>query len=162
MSDTILLIEDSPDDVFFLKNAFKEAGLHNPLYVAKDGNEAKEYLGGKDAFADREQFPLPLLTFLDLKLPRVMGLDVLKWIRGQPELRSLIVIILTSSQQVSDIERAYELGANAYLVKPSSPADLREIAIGIKKFWLELNHSPGSRIIPPTPNVNHGAHLQNR
>jgi CheY-like chemotaxis protein len=162
MSDTILLIEDIPDDVFFLKNAFKEAGVYNPLYVAKDGREAQDYLSGKDAFADREQFPLPCLTLLDLKLPRVMGLDVLRWIRRQPGLRSLIVIILTSSQQLSDIEGAYELGANAYLVKPSSPAELREIAITIKKFWLELNHPPIGQTIPPAMKANHGSHLQDK
>jgi len=81
-------------------------------------------------------------VLLDLKLPRVMGLEVLKWVREQAELKTLIVIILSSSQLMPDIERAYELGANAYLVKPSTPPELRELATAIKQFWLKLNHGP--------------------
>jgi CheY-like chemotaxis protein len=162
MSDTILLIEDSPDDVFFLQNAFKVAGILNPLHVAQDGKEAKDYLGGQGAFTDREQFPLPCLMLLDLKLPRVMGLEVLKWIRAQPELHNLIVIILTSSQLAPDIEMAYALGVNAYLVKPSSTAELQEIAVGIKKFWLNLNHPPAGQKIPSAAHANHGSLLQKK
>ena len=142
MSKTILLVEDEENDVFFMKHAFKEVGILNPLHVAQDGKEAMDYLSGNGEYADRERFPLPYLTLLDLKLPQVMGLEVLKWMRAQPELRTLIVIILTSSGLGPDIERAYELGANAYLVKPSSPPELREIATGIKQFWLAVNHGP--------------------
>src|SRR5688572_22848876 len=125
-----------------MKHAFEEVGILNPLQVAVDGQEAMDYLGGHGAYADRERFPLPCLTLLDLKLPRVMGLEVLQWIREQPELKTLIVIILTSSRLGPDIERAYQLGANAYLVKPSTPLELREIAEGIKHFWLSTNHGP--------------------
>ena len=142
MSKTILLVEDEENDVFFLKNAFNEVGLLNPLQVVQDGQEAMDYLSGRGEYADRARFPLPCLTLLDLKLPRVMGLEVLKWMRTQPGLKTLLVIILTSSRLGPDIERAYQLGANAYLVKPSSPPELREIATGIKQFWLELNHGP--------------------
>jgi CheY-like chemotaxis protein len=143
MSNTILLVEDEKNDVFFLKHAFKEVGILNPLQVAQDGKEAMDYLSGTGEYADRERFPLPCLILLDLKLPRVMGFEVLKWMREQPELKALIVIVLTSSRLEPDIETAYQLGANAYLVKPSSPPQLREIVIGIKQFWLELNHCPG-------------------
>jgi len=142
MSKTILLVEDEEHDVFFLKNAFKEVGIRNPLQVAEDGQEAMDYLSGRGEYADRARFPLPCLTLIDLKLPRVMGLEVLKWMRAQPGLKTLLVIIFTSSRLRPDIERAYELGANAYLVKPSSLPELREIATGIKQFWLELNHGP--------------------
>jgi CheY-like chemotaxis protein len=142
MSKTILVAEDEENDVFFIKQAFEEVGILNPLQVAQDGKEAMDYLSGNGGYADRERFPLPCLTLLDLKLPRVMGLEVLKWMREQPELRNLIVLILTSSRLEPDIEMAYQLGANAYLVKPSSPRELREIATGIKQFWLELNHGP--------------------
>ena len=142
MSKTILLVEDEENDVFFMKYAFKEVGILNPLQVAQDGQEAIDYLSGRGEYADRARFPLPCLTLLDLKLPRVMGLEVLKWVRAQPGLKTLLVIILTSSRLRPDIERAYELGANAYLVKPSSPPKLREIATGIKQLWLELNHGP--------------------
>jgi CheY-like chemotaxis protein len=143
MRKTILLVEDEENDVFFMKYAFKEVGILNPLQVAEDGQQAMDYLSGNGEFADRERFPLPYLTLLDLKLPRVMGFEVLKWMREQPELKTLIVIILTSSRLGPDIEMAYRLGANAYLVKPSSPPELREIAMGIKQFWLALNHGPG-------------------
>ena len=142
MSKTVLLVEDEENDVFFMKYAFKEVGVLNPLHVAVDGQEAMDYLSGNGRYADRERFPLPCLTLLDLKLPRVMGLEVLKWMREQPALKTLIVIILTSSRLGPDIERAYQLGANAYLVKPSSPPELRETARRIKEFWLELNRGP--------------------
>ena len=142
MIRTILLVEDEENDVFFLTHAFKDAGILNPVQVAQDGRDAMDYLSGKGAYADRERFPLPCLTLLDLKLPRVMGLEVLKWMREQADLKGRIVIILTSSRLRPDIEKAYQLGANAYLVKPSSPVELGEIATGIKKFWLELNHGP--------------------
>jgi CheY-like chemotaxis protein len=91
-------------------------------------------------YADREKFTLPCLVLLDL----MMGFDVLKWVREQPELKTLIVIILSSSQLKPDIERAYQLGANAYLVKPSTPPELRELATGINQFWLKLNHGPAA------------------
>jgi CheY-like chemotaxis protein len=139
MNDTILLVEDEENDVFFIQQAFKKAEILNPLQVAANGKEAIDYLSGEGPYADRERFPLPCLTLLDLKLPRATGLEVLQWIREQPELKTLIVIILTSSQLGPDIEKAYQLGANSYLVKPSSPKELGEIALGIKKFWLERN-----------------------
>ena len=142
MSNTILLVEDEENDIFFLKHTFKEVGILNPLQIAQDGREAMDYLSGNGEYADRKRFPLPCLTLLDLKLPRVMGLDVLKWMREQPALRTLIVIILTSSRLKPDIEMAYQLGANAYVVKPSTPPELRDIATGIKQFWLQLNHGP--------------------
>jgi CheY-like chemotaxis protein len=142
MNTTILLVEDDENDVFFLKLAFKEAEIPHLLQVAQDGREAMDYLNGHGAYADRERFPLPGLILLDLKLPQTMGLEVLEWIRGQPALKNLIVIVLTSSRLGSDIAKAYDLGANAFLVKPSSPPELREIAAAIKRFWLELNQAP--------------------
>jgi CheY-like chemotaxis protein len=144
MNDTLLLVEDEANDIFFMKHAFEEVGILHPLQVMKNGREAINYLGGKGEYADRERFPLPCLVLLDLKLPWVMGLEVLKWVREQPELKTLIVIILSSSKLVPDIECAYQLGANAYLVKPSTPPELRELAIGIKQFWLKLNHGPAA------------------
>jgi CheY-like chemotaxis protein len=140
-------VEDQEDDVFFLNRAFKDAGIATPLQVATNGRDAMDYLSGNGRFADRDRFPMPFLILLDLRLPQVMGLEVLKWIRAQPEFRTIIVVVLTSSGAVSDLEKAYALGANAYLVKPSNPWDLRETARKIKEFWLELNHA--SPLIPP-------------
>ncbi len=142
MNQTILLVEDDENDVFFMQRTFKEVGILNPVYVAQDGREAMDYLSGEGLYADRDQFPLPRLALLDLKLPRVMGLELLKWIREQPRLNDVVVIILSSSQVGHDIDMAYQLGANAFLVKPSSPPELREIVAGIKHLWLDKSHGP--------------------
>ena len=138
-TQTILLVEDEENDVVFMEMALEKAGLTNEFQVAEDGEEAISYLSGKGQFADRTRFPLPALVFLDLKLPLVMGMDVLKWIRDQPALDTIVVIILTSSQQRSDIQKACALGANSYLVKPSNPAGLVEIVELVKRYWLRLN-----------------------
>jgi len=138
MINPILLVEDDENDVFFFKHAMKKECVVNPLRVASDGQAAIDYLQGAGAFANREEFPLPSLIVLDLKLPFVMGLDVLDWIRRQPRL-SPIVIVLSSSQANADIGAAYRLGANAYLVKPSDLAKLQEMIRAIKDFWLTHN-----------------------
>jgi CheY-like chemotaxis protein len=138
---TILQVEDDPNDVFLLKHAMKKEGMANPMQVASDGQEAIDYLSGAGKFADREQFPLPGLVLLDLKLPFVMGLDVLKWIREQPNTVS-VVIILTASAEEEDIATAYRLGANAFLTKPSEASKLQEIVKAIKDFWLTHNTLP--------------------
>lgn len=142
MTQTILLVEDDPNDVFFFQTAWNKSGIANPLRVARHGQEALDYLEGAAHFADREKHPLPCLIILDLKLPRVMGLDVLAQIRGHSELRKLIVVILSSSNREEDISRAYELGANAFLVKPPEMDELADIVEAITHFWLTHNHPP--------------------
>jgi CheY-like chemotaxis protein len=142
MNRTILLVEDDANDVFFMKRAMKLAGIVNPLQVASDGRQAMHYLAGTGGYSDRTQHPLPCLVLLDLKLPHVMGLDVLKWMRAQPELRHIVVLIFTSSRLPPDISKAYFLGANSYLVKPSSPEELPETLRTIKRYWLEMNRMP--------------------
>jgi CheY-like chemotaxis protein len=139
-TQTILLVEDEENDVVFMEMALEKAGLMSAFQVAEDGQEAIDYLNGNGQFADRDRFPLPALVFLDLKLPKVMGMDVLKWIRDQPLLDSMVVIMLTSSQQRSDIQQACTLGANSYLVKPSNPLALDEVVDLVKRYWLGLNH----------------------
>jgi CheY-like chemotaxis protein len=141
-SDCILVVEDREEDVFLLEYAFKEVEIKNPVRVAADGQEAIDYLAGTGKFADRKQFPMPGLVLLDLQLPHKMGLEVLEWVRQQPELKSLIVIILSSSIHEGDIQRAYELGANAFLVKPSSTETLADMCQALKGFWLTHNQSP--------------------
>ena len=135
----ILLVEDNPDDVFFMQRACKSVGLQNPLHVAEDGSEAIDYLAGAGQFADRTKYPLPCVTLLDLKLPGKSGLDVLGWIQGREEFTTRVVIVLTTSREPRDIQEAYRLGANAYLVKPTSPTQLAEIVAAIKGFWIEHN-----------------------
>jgi CheY-like chemotaxis protein len=141
----ILQVEDREEDVFLLQYAFEKADIRNPVHVASDGQIAIDYLSGAGEFADREKHPMPCLVLLDLKLPRKMGLEVLEWIRRDPKLRTLIVIILSSSMFEGDIQRAYELGVNAFLVKPSDSHTMAEICRAIKSFWLAHNKPPLER-----------------
>ena len=141
MSQTILLAEDEPNDVYFIQQAMQKAGVVNPIQVASDGRQAIDYFKGAGKFANRAEFPLPRLVLLDLKLPHVMGLDVLKWIRQQPGF-PVIVLILSSSKEEEDIATAYRWGANAYLCKPSDITKLQDMAKSIKDFWLTQNTPP--------------------
>ena len=121
---TILLVEDDSNDVLLLQRAFRRAGLTHALQVVSDGDQAVAYLGGQGQFNDRGKHPLPSLVLLDLKLPRRSGLEVLGWIRDQkPEVKNLPVIVLTSSRLSEDVDRAYSLGANSYMAKPSGNYD---------------------------------------
>ena len=137
--DTILLVEDNEDDAFFMKQALKDAEIINPLQVVEDGQAAIDYLSGTGKFADRTKYPLPLVVFLDLKLPFKSGHQVLEWIRAQPELKKLIVIVLTSSNEPVDLNRSYQLGANSFVVKPPTPAQLLDLAEAFKLWWLRHN-----------------------
>ena len=145
MNKLILLVEDNEDDVFIMQNAFKKARITNPLFVAEDGREALDYLEGRGKFADRAQFPLPALVLLDLQLPQIHGLDVLKSIRANTALPPLLVVVLTSSDQESDIERAYRLGANSYLTKPTTPQKLDSLASCLGEYWFDWNTRPPSK-----------------
>lgn len=131
----VLLVEDNPDDVFFLERALEKSGLGWSLRVVTDGQEALDYLSGSKTFADRAQHPLPDLILLDLKLPYVSGFEVLGWIREQPGLRGLPVVILTSSPEERDQRRAAELGVRAYLLKPPNETMLRAIAEHMQGVW---------------------------
>jgi len=139
---TVLLVEDDPDDVFFLRDAFKKIGMADALRVVRDGEEAVAYLLGEAAYADRSLHPLPALVLLDLKLPRKSGLEVLEWRRGRPELMRIPVIVLTSSQSEDDMNKAYEFGANSYLVKPISSDAQLDMVKAIQGYWTALNKVP--------------------
>lgn len=136
---TILLVEDNEDDVFLMERALKGAGITNPLRVVSDGQEAIDYLGGAGKFADRAAHPAPAIVFLDLKLPLRTGHEVLAWIRSRPELESLVVVVLTSSNEPSDVRRCYSLGANSYLVKPPTSEQLLDLAKSFRGYWLTYN-----------------------
>lgn len=138
----MLLVEDDENDIFFIKRAMADANIQNPLHLARDGQEAIDYLSGVGTFAERERHPLPCLLILDLKMPRKTGIEVLQWLQTQPALQSLPVVVLSSSAQRHDIDRAYELGANAFVVKPSGISERAELMRVIKEFWLRLNEPP--------------------
>jgi len=133
----ILHVEDEESDRFLLENAFQAAGITNPVLAARDGQEAIDLLSGVGPFADRKAYPLPSLILLDLKLPVKSGFEVLQWIRAQASLRMIAVIVLTASCHPMDIERSYELGANCFVTKPPDIDGLIELAIHLKKWWLE-------------------------
>ena len=116
---TILLAEDNEDDVVIMRSVFERAAVPNPLQVVEDGEKAIEYLQGAGRFADRALHPLPIILLLDLKMPKRSGLEVLEWLRQQAGLKHLTVHILSASSRAADVARAAELGANAYLIKPS-------------------------------------------
>ena len=139
---TVLIVEDTEDDVFFLRRAMKEADINNPLQIVADGQQAIDYLDGKGVYADREKYPIPFLVLLDLKLPYVMGLDVLKWIRERPQFEKMLVVVLTSSQQDSDIEATYRLGGNFFLIKPPNRSKLLELVKNLGNGWPPFKEKP--------------------
>lgn len=141
-STTILHVEDDPNDVLLVERAFRKAGVTARMAVVSDGDQALKYLAAKEPYTRREEFPLPALVLLDLKLPRKSGLEVLEWIRATPGLKRLPVIMLTSSRQPVDINRAYDLGVNAYLAKPVSFDALVELLKTVDAFWLRVNERP--------------------
>jgi CheY-like chemotaxis protein len=130
----ILVADDDPNDVTLLEIACAKARLAFPLRVVRNGVEAIEYLGGAGQFGDRRKFPLPSLLLLDLKMPVKSGFDVLSWLRVQPGLKRLFVVVWSSSADPRDIDRAYDLGANSYVVKPSSMGDLHRL-VGQLSDW---------------------------
>ncbi len=139
---TILLVEDDPNDVLLIQRAFRKAKLISPVQVVKDGEAAVAYLTGQGSFADRQRYPMPVLIVLDLKLPRKSGLEVLAWLQQQPGLKRLPVVVLTTSKEAADINRAYDLGANSYLVKPVAFDALLEMVKTLGLYWLILNEKP--------------------
>ncbi|MGH9626904.1 MAG: response regulator [Bryobacteraceae bacterium] len=141
-SKTILLIEDNASDIDLTKRALGRCRIANRLVVAEDGKEAIDYLWGAGTYADRDISELPILTLLDLKLPRVPGLEVLRRIRQDPRTRRLPVVILTSSKEEQDMATGYDLGINSYIQKP---IDFKQFAKAIEQlglYWLVLNEPP--------------------
>jgi CheY-like chemotaxis protein len=148
----IPVAEDLDEDIELLKRAFSTVGVNVPLHFVTDGQQAIDYLKGEGAFANRAQHPLPTVMLLDLKMPVLGGFEVLEWLRVQPVLRLLVVVVFTSSADQEDIQRGYELGANSYLVKPSSFDKLLEIVRTLQDYWLSNNLSP-DLLPPPTTAV---------
>jgi two-component system response regulator len=147
MSDTkvILLVEDSPDDVELTLRAFKRSHLMNPIVVARDGIEALDFLFARGPHAERAGAPLPTLVILDLKLPKLDGLSVLKAIRADERTALLPVVILTSSKQEQDMMCGYSLGANSYVRKPVDFSEFLDAVKALGIYWLMINETPPQR-----------------
>lgn len=135
----VLLVDDSKNDAMLMRTVFERAGFVQPMRLAVDGDDAIAYLRGDGPYRDRKLFPLPTTILLDLNMPRKNGFEVLDWIRHQPALRRLRVYILSASSRTEDIERAYDLGANSYLVKPGNLDGLLSMAKCLVA-WLRISH----------------------
>jgi CheY-like chemotaxis protein len=138
----ILLAEDEEDDVILIRRAFAKANIPNPLHVVWNGQEAIAYLMGVGKYSNRDEYPLPALLLLDLKMPRVDGFEVLQWVRQQPSLAALPVLVLTSSDRIRDVNEAYRLGANSFLVKPLDFENAVELSRLINDYWLKTTKIP--------------------
>ena len=142
----ILLAEDDVNDALLVERALFRADIRNPVMVVRDGQEAINYLEGKGPFADRKNFPLPTLALLDIKMPKKNGLEVLEWVRHSGGgLKLLPVIIMSSSSIQEDIDRAYQLGVNAYLVKPTAFDELVETLKTTTDFWKDRVAHPSKK-----------------
>ncbi|HEU4326317.1 MAG TPA: response regulator [Roseiflexaceae bacterium] len=147
-TQTVLLVEDNQNDVLLLQRAMRRAQWTNPVQVVEHGDAAIAYLAGDAPYDNRARYPLPGLVLLDLKLPRRSGLEVLAWLRAQPALRCLPVVVLTSSKEHRDVSQAYQLGVNSYLVKPGAPQDLQALITLVSSYW-NANELPP--ILPGPP-----------
>jgi CheY-like chemotaxis protein len=139
---TVLLAEDDADDVLLTHIAFEKARLANPLQVVRDGEEAIAYLKGEGRFADRTKYPFPILLLLDLKMPKLHGFEVLEWLRKEPLLRPLPVAVMTSSDHDPHVAKAYELGADSYLIKPPNAEALLALVQRLHAYWLIVSERP--------------------
>jgi CheY-like chemotaxis protein len=140
----ILLVDDDGNDVLLIQRAFQKAGLKDSLRVVRDGTQAIEYLRGSGAYQDRALHPLPFMLLLDLKMPGASGFEVLQWVRAEPRFRRLLIVVLTSSNLQADVDRAYELGANSYLVKPVEFEEMVNMIRRFEVYWMEINRIPTS------------------
>ena len=132
---TILVLEDDPNDALLLRLALEKNQIHNPLQIVRDGIEGVAYLTGNGKFADRRLYPVPKVIILDLKMPRMGGLEVLQFLEKNPELRVIPTLVLSSSNEDSDVARAYAAGANTYLVKPGKFEDLQSLIKTVHEYW---------------------------
>ena len=147
-SQLILQVEDSEDDVFMMKRVLKKAGVGNPVRVAWDGQAAIDYLTAAQDPDRQAEHPLPCLILLDLKLPYRDGFEVLEWIRAQPGLAGMMVVMLTGSGELRDRQRAMALGAHAYLVKPATVDDLKRVVASVETASAEHPSGQGEKATP--------------
>jgi CheY-like chemotaxis protein len=130
----ILLVDDNRDDLLLVVRAFERAGLKHPIKTVSSGSDCIGYLNGEPPYADRSQYPLPTLVLLDLKMRGADGFEVLRWIRSHPPFASLCVVVLTSSDEIRDVNRAYKLGADSFLVKPLDFWNAAELSNSVQKL----------------------------
>src|SRR5215831_10465162 len=138
----ILLVDDSADDAFFVRKALEKARMGKSCSVVENGEEAIKYLRGEGKYANRREFPFPTVILSDLKMPRMNGFELLRWVRQHPECAVIPTILFTSSAVVEDVVEAYRLGANAYMVKPSEPEEFVDILRVTCDYWTRCERPP--------------------
>jgi len=138
----ILIADDSEDDIMVIRRAFENAFIPNPLYAVKSGEEVLAYLKGEGRYTNRDEYPLPDLLLLDLKMPGMDGFDVLRWIRQQPGLGAMRIVVLTASDHIRDVNQAYQLGANSFMVKPQDFDNYVTVGKTLATYWLRQSKAP--------------------
>lgn len=141
----VLVAEDSEDDLFLLRRSFEHVGFDTPVQYVRDGDQAIAYLAGKGRFARRETYPLPSVLLLDLKMPRKNGFEVLEWIQQQPNLTGMRTIVLTTSEDVFEMNRAYQLGAASFLTKPLNFTEFKDTIVAVHNYWIMRNKPPAAK-----------------
>jgi CheY-like chemotaxis protein len=150
----VLVAEDREDDLFMLRRSFEQVGFETPVQYVRDGEQAIAYLVGKDRFANREEYPSPSVLLLDLKMPRKNGFEVLQWIQTQPHLAELRTIVLTTSEDVFEVNRAYKLGAASFLTKPLNFTEFKDTIVAVHNYWLVINKPPALKRVQNPPPFN--------
>ena len=150
-----LIVEDRDDDILLIRKAFERAKLPNPVQVVRNGTEAVAYLSGEGKYANRAEYPLPVLVLLDLKMPGMDGFEVLTWIRQQDGIRGIPVVVLTSSSEMSDVNRAYKLGANSFFVKELDFQGTIDFSKLLQSYWLNKIRLPENSREDRKPNGRH-------
>jgi two-component system response regulator len=145
MEKTIMLVEDNPDDEELTLRALRKASIANDVFVARDGREALDFLFGTGQHAGREPLTMPAVVLLDLKLPKLDGIDVLQRMRADPRTRLVPVVVLTSSSEDEDMLRSYQSGANSYVRKPIEFSEFAHAVTQLGMYWMLINQTPPSR-----------------
>ena len=151
--ETVLIVEDDPSDALLLQRLLQRTTVATPPQVVQSGELAIAYLDGRVPFGNREQYPLPTVMFLDLKLPCLSGFEVLTWVRQQPRFERAQIVVMTGSRKSLDVYRAYELGASSYLVKPIRAEDISRLAEGLGLPWLALANAVQDNVMLVRTNV---------
>ena len=152
---TLLIVEDNDNDVALLRRAFTKAKVLNPIHFVRSAEEAVAYIIGTGKYRNRVEFPIPVLILLDLKMPGMGGHGFLAWLRAQPDFQTLRVVVLSGSDDMRDVNLAYQLGANSFLIKPADFDRFVEISSALNGFWLWLDKSPDPA--PHSPGLTHSA-----
>ena len=136
------MVDDDPNDRFLLRRAFAKTGVANPVLELDSGSEAIHYLEGLPPYDDREAYPFPAILLLDLHMPKVDGFAVLKWIRDKFSVGGLLIVVLSRLDEMKNVNRAYQLGANSFLTKPGNPEELEQLIGSFNDYWLIHNKRP--------------------